>query len=102
MRTPSGTASVASLARWRASSAGSPLAWLEVLEHTSSKRRADCFAHLQHLLGDVELVLVQGAGQAFEVAHHLQAGHAQAAGAHQAHRLIQAARMSPPGPWPTT
>ena len=36
MRTPSGTARVASLASWRAISAGSPLAWLDVLEQTIS------------------------------------------------------------------
>jgi hypothetical protein len=42
-------------------------------------------AHVQHGLGDVHLVVVQMARQAFKVAQHLKAGDAQATGAHRSH-----------------
>ena len=74
---------------------GRRVACAEVDEQASSTLRAERVAHLEHRLGDVDLVGVQVARQALEVAQHLEAGDAQAA---LAHRAIAAA--SPPG-WPT-
>ncbi|OQB98413.1 MAG: hypothetical protein BWX79_03317 [Alphaproteobacteria bacterium ADurb.Bin100] len=56
--------------------------------------RAQCGAHLQHGLGDVDLVVVQVAGEALEVAQHLKAGHAQAAGAHRLYGGVQPVRVA--------
>jgi hypothetical protein len=47
-------------------------------------------AHVQHGLGNVHLVVVQVAREAFKVAQHLKAGDAQAAGAHRRHRGLHA------------
>ena len=43
-------------------------------------------AHLQHRFSHVDLVRVQVARQAFEIAQHLESGHAQAACAHRGDR----------------
>ena len=51
-------------------------------------------AHLEHRLGDVDLVGVQVARQALEVAQHLEAGDAQAARAHGLDRRRRAAGMA--------
>jgi hypothetical protein len=56
--------------------------------------RAQRRAHLQHGLGDVDLVVVQVAREALEVAQHLKAGHAQAAGAHRLHGGLQPVRVA--------
>ena len=56
--------------------------------------RAERLAHLQHRLGDVDLVVVQVARQALEVAQHLEAGDAQPAVAHRGNRGFLAAGMA--------
>ncbi len=50
--------------------------------------------HLDHRTGDVDLVGVQAARQTFEVAQHLEAGGAQAARTHRAHRGVEAVGMA--------
>jgi hypothetical protein len=50
--------------------------------------------HLQHRLGDVDLVGMQVARQALEVAQHLEAGDAQAAGPDHPRRRLHAARVA--------
>ena len=78
------------------------VAWhaCEVDEQTSSSGAPTARAHLEHRLGDVDLVVVQVAGEAFEVAQHLEAGDAQAAGLDHAHRGVRRRRGGPSGRWP--
>jgi hypothetical protein len=86
---------MASLRRSRAMASRSCVACWRGGRAGQQHRAAQRGAHLQHGLGDVDLVVVQVARQALEVAQHLEAGDAQAAG-----RTACTAASSPSG-WPT-